>query len=160
MKIILLAVTVCSSLLASPLAEAQQWATDEEMAGTGGSGGYVNGKSFFEEARMTVGMVRTSSSIDLANPKLPKPLAEIIELSFAQLEKFTGTREGWRVDAIDIHRPGKRVGMDAEYKKKWYYLVSFTDGAYGHASFPVTVDGRMPPIKVKKDQVQKSPLPF
>lgn len=103
-----------------------------------GRGQIGNQKPFFVMA-MPVATFRQAPALDLANPKLPKPLKEIVDVAFAQLEKSLGTRKGWTLGGV---RMLKVTGIP-EFKGRWCYIVTFTDGAWGHAQFPVTVDGRL-----------------
>ena len=90
---------------------------------------------------------RAAPPIDLTNPKLPKTLKEIADIAFAELEKIKGTRQGWRLTGITL----LKVTGRPEFKGRWCYIVHFTDGAWGSAAFPVTVDGRLGTLIDEKD---------
>jgi hypothetical protein len=90
-------------------------------------------------------VLNASPDFDLANRTLPKSIKEITTAAFNQLEKVTGSKNGWRVMAIDLRQ-------SLHNEKKWYYAVSFDNapspqGVVYMIYIAVTVDGRLGVIK-------------
>ncbi len=147
--------------LGAASALAQKWEDDLEHVDENRCGGSIGNTPFFT-AYLEAGAIRTSPDLDLANRKLPKTLKEIAEVAFAKLESILGTREGWRLSSLQLFAAGQvfPVGDKPAFARKFYYIVGFTDGAYGGAAIPVTLDGRVGVVVTKKDEAKAPRLPF
>lgn len=153
--------TACLGMLfAASSSWAQKWADNTESVWEGRCQTRTD-RSFYT-TRMTVGLLAASPDMDFAAPKLPKPLGEIVEAAFAQLEKAMGTRQGWAIREVHL-LPASNMPLARrpELAKKWFYLVSFGDGNYGQfPQFAVTIDGRPGTLMTDKGEAQKTRLPF
>ena len=123
------------------------FASDNEVGHTYHSG--YKGKTY--KSAMLIKTLESSPDLDLSNPALPMPLTKIVDISYSQLIKLTGTKTGWNVTTIALHNW-------YDNNKKWFYSVSFSSddcASMSYISVLITVDGKFGIIKEVTEQIIK-----